>query len=255
VHKILSITRLLLLIGLSLNGFAQKSDDVFMTAGLHFRPIIPSELLRTSSIEVNGTTGEANEYLRLTVNQRTGYSFGMIVRQNFSKRFAVESGINFVRRNFGLEVLDKDSGFVDTQTFGLSGYEVPLVAMVFIRLGDQLYMNTSMGASFDIGARGVANGTAKIDHYTAVKKSNVAAIANVGFEWRTKKDGSIYIGATYHQPFGSIADTKINYFRNPSFSDASIETPLAGTYLTIDLRYYFHESAEGRERRRQSKLR
>jgi len=202
---------------------------------------------------LNGSPGTSNEYLRLIVNQRTGYSFGMIVRQNFTKRFAIETGINFVRRNFGIEVLDKDSGFTSTQTFGLSGYEVPLVALVFIRLGDQLYMNTSLGASLDFGARSVANGTVKFDHYTAIRKTNAAAIANVGFEWRTKENGSIYIGATYHQPFGPIADTQINYFRSTTFSDARIVTQLAGTYLTLDLRYYFHESAEGRERRKKKK--
>jgi len=232
---------------------AQRGEYTFMTAGLHVRPIIPSDLLRTASVEVSGTPGTANEYLQLTVNQRTGYSFGMIVRQNFTKRFAIESGINFVRRNFGIEVLDKDSGITDNQTFGLSGYEIPLVALVFIRLGDQLYMNTSMGASLDFGARSVANGTTRFDHYTAIRKTNAAAIANVGFEWRTKENGSIYLGATYHQPFGPIADTQINYFRTSLYSDARIVTPLAGTYLTIDLRYYFHESADGRTARRNKK--
>jgi hypothetical protein len=232
---------------------AQRNEYTFMTAGLTFRPIIPSSFLRTASETTKGTPGEANEYLELTINQKTGYSFGMVIRQNFTKRFALESGINFVRRNLEIEVLDVDSGFVDTQTFGISAYEVPLMAMVFIRLGDQLHMNTSLGASVDIGARSVANGTERMDQYTAIRKVVGSAIANLGFEWRTEENGSIYIGATYHQPFSPIADTKVNYFRDPSFSDASIQSPVSGTYLTLDLRYYFHESAEGREARRKKR--
>lgn len=225
---------------------AQPNEYNFITAGLTFKPIIPSNLLQTATVQVSGNEVDENEYLRLTVDQRLGYSFGMVVRKNFTQRFAMETGVNFVRRGFDVEVLDREFDVSDTVDFGISSYEIPVMALVYIRLGEQLYMNTALGLSLDIGARSVANNTRSFDHFTAIRKFNAGVIANLGVEWRTEKSGTFYIGATYHQPTGPIADTKINYFREAHASDASLETPLNGTYLTLDLRYYFHEGDKGR---------
>lgn len=221
-----------------------------MTVGLKFRPIIPSSILRTDRQQVTGNEADGNSYLRLTVDQRVGYSFGMLVRKNFTRRFAMETGVTYVRRGFDIEVTDLDSNRTDFQDFALTAYEIPVMALVYIRLGEEFYMNTSLGVSLDIGARSVANNTTFYDHFTAIQKFNAAILGNVGVEWRTRDSGSLYLGLTYHQPTGPIADTKINYFRTSSVSDASIETPLNGTYLTLDLRYYFHETIEGKRPQR-----
>lgn len=221
---------------------AQRDQYNFMTAGLTFRPIIPSNLLQTASIQVTGNVADENEYLRLTVDQRLGYSFGMVVRKNFTQRFAMETGVNFLRRGFDVEVTDLDSNITSGVDFAISSYEIPLMALVYIRLGEEVYMNTALGLAMVIGARSVANNNQEFDHFTAIRKFNGGVLANIGVEWRTEKMGSFYLGATYHQPTGPIADTKINYFRQSGVSDANIETPLNGTYLTIDVRYYFGEN-------------
>lgn len=225
---------------------AQQNEYNFITAGIGFRPIIPSNLLQTSTMQVSGSPEEGNEYLRLTVDQKLGYSFGMVVRKNFTERFAMETGVNFVRRGFDVEVRDVEFEQTDSVDFGISSYEIPVMALVYIRLGEQLYMNVALGLSLDIGARSVANNTRAFDHFTAIRKYNAGVIANVGVEYRTEESGTFYLGATYHQPTGPIADTKVNYFRNSSGSDANLETPLNGSYLTLDLRYYFHEGDRGR---------
>lgn len=224
------------------DALAQRDQYNFMTAGLTFRPIIPSNLLQTASIQVTGNVEDENEYLRLRVDQRLGYSFGMVVRKNFTQRFAMETGVNFVRRGFDVEVTDLDSSYTSGVDFGISSYEIPLMALVYIRLGEEVFMNTALGLAMVIGARSVANNNEDFDHFTAIRKFNGGVLANIGVEWRTRKMGTFYLGATYHQPTGPIADSKVNYFRISSVSDASIETPLNGTYLTIDLRYYFGEN-------------
>lgn len=229
---------------------AQQNEYNFTTAGLTIRPIIPSDFLQTATIQVTGNAADENEYLRLTLEQRVGYSFGMVVRKNFTQRFAMETGVNYVNRGYDVSVTDLDSSQTDAVDFNIASYEIPVMAIVYIRLGEQLYMNTALGLSLDIGARAVANNTRFFDHFTAIRKLNAGVIANLGVEWRTEFSGTIYVGATYHQPTGPIADTKINYFRTSSGSDASIETPLNGTYLTLDLRYYFHESLDGKRPRR-----
>lgn len=219
-----------------------------MTVGLKFRPLIPSQLLRTANQTVTGNEQDGNGFLRMSVDQKLGYSFGMTVRKNFSQRFAIETGVNFLRRGYDVAVTDLDSNLTEAVDFGISAYEIPLSALVYIRLGEQLHMNTALGFSLDIGARSVANNTRTFDQFTAIRKFNGGIVANVGLEWRTKKTGSMYVGATYHLPTGPIADTKINYYRTGGNSDGSLETPLDGSYLTLDLRYYFHESIDGKKR-------
>lgn len=226
----------------------QEDRYKFWMAGLQVRPIIPSNLLQTSTIELSGNPDEGNEYLRMVINQRMGYSFGMVVRKNFTQRFAMETGVNYVRRNYTVEATDRDSSITTSLDYSLAGYEVPLTAIVYIRLAEQVYMNTALGVAVDIMARSVTSSERYFDHYTAIRKVNGAVVANLGVEWRTNNSGTFYIGATYHQPTGPIGDTKINYFRTTSVTDASLETPLNGTYLTLDLRYYFHEGDKRRRR-------
>lgn len=243
-----------LIIGFSLLSgkalIAQDNPYSFWSAGLQFRPIIPSNLLQTSTIELRGNEADGNEYLQMVINQRLGYSFGMVIRKNFTQRFAIESGVNYVRRSYQLDVTDTDSMITSGVDFGLSHYEIPLTAVVYIRLGEDLYMNTALGLSLDIAARSIVNGTPYFDNFTAIRKLSGAALANVGVEYRTKDSGSFYVGATYHQNMWPIADTKVNHFRDSGASDADLQTPLSGTYLTLDLRYYFSEGSDGRGRRR-----
>lgn len=236
----------MLLMGMSAQ--AQPNEFSFMTVGLKFRPLIPSSLLRTANQTLTGNEVDENEFLRMSVDQKLGYSFGLTVRKNFSKRFAIETGVNFLRRGYNVSVTDLDSSLTEEVDFGISAYEVPLTALVYIRLGEQLYMNTALGFSLDIGARSVANNTRSFDQFTAIRKFNGGVVANIGLEWRTKKSGSIYLGANYHLPTGPIADTKVNYYRTAGYSDASLTTSLNGSYLTLDLRYYFHESIDGKKR-------
>jgi hypothetical protein len=235
---------------LSVSAWAQQEDKYkFWTAGLHVRPLIPSNFLQTSTIEVRGNPDDGNEYMRMVIDQRMGFSFGMVVRKNFTQRFAMETGVNYVRRNYTVSATDLDSSITTALDYSLAGYEVPLMALVYIRLAEQVYMNTALGVAVDIMARSVTSSERYFDHYTAIRKVNGAVVANLGVEYRTVNSGTIYIGATYHQPTGPIGDTKINYFRETQFVDSSLETPLNGTYLTLDLRYYFHEGDKRRRRR------
>ena len=78
-----------------------------------------------------------------------------------------------------------------------------------------------------------------------------AVIANLGWEWRTEKSGYNYIGASYHRPFNFIYLSRTQYYGTDPDAGASIE--LLGNYLTLDLRYFFHEDPETRKQRRAKK--
>jgi hypothetical protein len=67
---------------------------------------------------------------------------------------------------------------------------------------------------------------------------------NLGAEYRTEQSGIIYLGISYHRPFSFITLDKVNYkYRG---KDVVAGNLLIGNYLTIDLRYYFHEEKRSR---------
>ena len=68
-------------------------------------------------------------------------------------------------------------------------------------------------------------------------------VGNLGVEYRTEKSGTFYLGATFHRPFNDMALAEFTYY-GPNFFPYSLSTMLDGSYLTVDLRYYFHEDPD-----------
>ena len=71
----------------------------------------------------------------------------------------------------------------------------------------------------------------------------VSLIANLGFEYRTRKSGYFYLGASYHNTFGDIADVFVSYKELNSNQHVVLIEPypsVNGNYLSLDLRYYFN---------------
>jgi hypothetical protein len=66
-------------------------------------------------------------------------------------------------------------------------------------------------------------------------------LATLGFEWRTKSQ-IVYLGGIYHRPFNDIelVMPKVELI----LIQRRVIYPVSGNYLTIDLRYFFHEDPE-----------
>jgi hypothetical protein len=131
------------------------------------------------------------------------------------------------------------------------GYEIPMQGLLYMRLGKELYVNASGGLSMDLYPSNVetSNGyfvdTVAFDFYQKTIRQRwlqLSVLANVGFEWRTKESGYIYLGASYHRPFNQIAQVyaEMQIDTDPT----SVVFPLSGNYLTVDFRYFFHEAPE-----------
>lgn len=58
--------------------------------------------------------------------------------------------------------------------------------------------------------------------------------------------GYFYLGATFHRPFGEMAKADVTWLdRYTGLTPYRMSTFLSGSYLTVDLRYYFHETGQG----------
>jgi hypothetical protein len=206
--------------------FAQKK---MTTVGIQIKPFLPSSFFTPSKSVIQ-------ENVNFDLSLNSGFSGGMLVRHDFTGLLAMEAGINYVKRKYNLEITD--NSFSDRSQFRIIGYEIPLSLLVYIRLGEQLYMNVSMGHSLDIFASSVQS---QDDYYSqrSFRKNLIqsAVIANIGWEYRTEKSGYFYLGASYHRPFSYIYLSEIKY--NGRTEPAV--TTLSGNYLTIDIRYFFYE--------------
>lgn len=239
--------RALLAIAVLISALPAGAQEGVTTFGIQFRPLIPNELVNFREVEASG------EGIDAVWVPRPSLIFGGLVRYGFTDAFSIESGINMVRRNYRISAQAPDLGVEGELSNAFVGYEIPIQGLYYVRLSDQLWMNASGGVSLDMFPSNTFSNSFEqrdtvfydIEQFTLRRRwLQFAVTANYGFEWRTKEKGFFYLGASYHQPIGTMA-----------FSEAVIRwqggirrviTPLDGTYFTIDLRYFFHEDPQRR---------
>jgi len=206
-----------------------------LTIGVQFKPIIPTDITNSGSFEF--TEG----FARINVDPKFGYSWGAVVRKSLSKKFSFETGISYVRRNFDFKLTDLDSTFTTGSDVGLVNYEIPITALFYVQMGENLYLNNSLGISLDMYASDVASTGEEFSQVTLYRKWIQPSLkANIGFEYRTEKSGFFYLGVTFHNPFENIAFTQLNYRKQSEIFD--YVTELNGGYLTADFRYFLPQS-------------
>lgn len=245
--------KLLFVLALLVAGGAGLSQERVTTFGLQMKPIVPSNLFGAGSVEL------AQNGVQYSVNQRVGYSFGGVLRFGITKWFSLETGISYVRRNFSAMVFHEEFGFRDTADYRIIGYEIPISGLVFVKLSDYIYMNTSFGMALDMFPSDVASGRVEDFYQYSLRReykntgstfawAKTGLLVNVGFEFRTEKSGYFYFGGSFHRPFTPIYDAYLNYTGN-NFNEVG-KLPLSGNYLTLDFRYFFHEPPKEKEVKR-----
>lgn len=214
------------------------SQENLLSFGIQYKPIFSSRFFGAG--EVQGETA----YFRSVRTPKMGHSFGMQIRRGFTKMFSYETGINYVKRNYFVECFDDQNGLTKKFDFGIVGYEIPNQLLVYIRLGENFYMNTATGISFNWFASDVASSSSdvKFIQKTYIQSGWIkfALIANLGFEYRTEKKGIFYLGASVTNPFKDIATSVITYDESLSTPDKEIIMGLRGGVFTVDFRYYFN---------------
>ncbi len=209
------------------------------TIGMQYKPIIPNRIIGTYEQDFSVDNFESS------IKQKLGHSFGMVIRQGITDVVSFETGLVFTQRNFGLNFALEDSGYAAQDNVGIIGYEIPFKGLVFIRLGDGLYMNTAIGASFNYFPSDVTvtvpirNNQYFLQEGARLNRVQGALLTNIGFEYRTKKSGYFYLGSSFNLPFASIITFAMSY-EYPPGKILAIEN-IRGSYLTLDLRYYFNE--------------
>jgi hypothetical protein len=222
-------------------AFQSRAQEDVITAGFQFKPIFSSKFFNTGkeSQSVNG--------IDFSIEPRSGYCLGMVIRKGFTPTISLETGINYVRRNYSM-TLDVDSMPFVEDNFKIIGYEIPVQGLVFIQLSDKIYMDVAMGVSLDFYPSDILTLGEYWGHSSDRKNwYSSAIIANLGWEYRTESSGYFYLGASYHRPFNFIYRSFIRY---PNIGAVNTETSfdLQGNYLTFDVRYFFHSDPQKRKK-------
>ena len=242
LHFPKSLVFFISLLGLMPLGIFAQSN--ITTVGIQLKPIISADFLNT------GPQNEKIGDIDFTIEPTNGFAFGMVIRKGFNDQFSLETGINYSRRNYDLRITEDSTGFEGNSDFSYVIYEVPLLALIYVRLGENTYLNNAFGINLNFLPSDWETADYYFEHYSARSYWVVPALqANVGFEYRTYESGFLYLGFSYHQPFSNITTAGVLYKDN--INEPPKETAffdIQGNYLTIDLRYFFHEPAK-RQRR------
>lgn len=231
MNKVVFIVCFLLCFG---KAFAQNAPKNKYEFGLQYKPIFTANFFGTGPIgqNISGST--------LTQTQQFGSGLGGIIRRNYKTNLAFETGIQFMRRNF---IIDVDAPIPSRDTFRIVGYEIPFNVLVFIQLSERIFMNVAGGLSLDMFPSDVSVENKLMFTYAGrYSIFNLGLNANVGFEFRTKNSGFFYLGSTFHRPFWNIYRSSVDY--TGDIAPKRFLLDFRGTYLTLDFRYYFHSNPD-----------
>ena len=182
-----------------------------------------------------------------------GFSFGMLVRAGITPNITFETGISKIDRRYDIFVANDTSGYREQNKLRFTGYEIPAIALVFIRLGERTYMNNAIGFSLDMYPSDAEVVLEESTVYLArTNWAQLGVVGNIGAEYRTLKSGTLYLGATYHRPFGNMGQAEVRWY-DRGFNETLIKGGIGGSYLTVDLRYFFHSDPDRVPRKRTKK--
>ncbi|MFB1021430.1 MAG: hypothetical protein QMC40_01560 [Vicingaceae bacterium] len=222
-----------------------NAQERVTTVGLQFKPILSSEIINT------GPQSQEVENVSYTITPQSGYAFGMVIRKGLTKQVSLETGINYSKKNFGLKIADNSSDLNIDEEFSYVIYEIPITGLVYVQLGRELFLNTSFGLTADFLPSDWQSGNSQYYH-RSFRTSWVlpSLIANLGFEYRTADKGFYYLGFSYKRPFTAITTAKAGIIDDNQQIIKQSEFDILGNYLTIDLKYFFHENPERKTKRR-----
>ncbi len=215
-----------------LHNNAQEKNT---TIGLVLKNTIPNTIFRTKTpIQITQNN------LNVDVEGKHSISFGMVLRKSLTNVWSIESGLYSIKRNQILNFSDKSNNLTENLSFAISSYEIPIQALIYVKINPSLYVDASSGVSINFFPSHVGNSSEKITHL-AVKNQWItpSAIVSTGMEYRTKKSGYIYFGGSYHVYFFPSYESQVVYENNGV--KQTIPYLLSGNYFSLDIKYFFYE--------------
>ena len=110
--------------------FGQKKDEKNRQVGFLVGSLVPINYFGVGPLEVSENNSS------ISLKNELGYSFGMLLKTDYSKKISLETGIVFCQRNFKLTGVTSNQASIlrDTSSFGYVNYSSPVKAVSYTHL-------------------------------------------------------------------------------------------------------------------------
>lgn len=211
------------------------------TFGFQLEPLIPSGLIRSNFVRV------VVQDVEFVSNPRPGFGYGAHVSFRFKPRMAIETGINYLRRDTRITATETN-GFTLDLEYTVDNFEIPLTFHYSLRLGERWYMDQGIGLSFqflpsELKSRVFERDAqgASIYDFSQMSVRNYWVMpvfrGGIGLEYRTENIGSFYIGPVYRL-FSTLYFTQIQY-KHQDINITNLVIKPVGDYFSVVVRYVF----------------
>jgi len=204
--------------------------------GLQLRGLVPTKFIDSDNVLLE------DQRLTTSVSQLPAFSFGFLVRQRLNETFSFESGIQYNRRRFAIQVQDQSVGFEDNSTLRLVNYSIPAYGLLYVQTGRNNYLNTSAGVVMDFFPSDLEK--LGLDYAMSLRTGawlKFGLAVNLGFEFRFEKKGAIYTGLSYNRALSSTAQALFRYAPQGDSLVYRTQGSIEGSFLSLDFRYFFNE--------------
>ena len=235
MRSLLSIVFLCIIV--SLWGQQGRQQDNYF--GFQYRPLIPLSVVGDSPFDME------NNGFTTTVSPRFGYNYGATVRIRLSNLMAIETGMGYTKRNYSLDYAVPDSNLVAQSRIGFVNFDIPTNLLVYIKLSEAFYMNTSLGTSLNFYPSNVRNLINPEGQHLFIFEGRRGGFfsfdvnANVGFEYRTEESGIFYLGFSAKIPLQPIflVAAEYRYDTQRLVSRSQVD----GATFSLDFKYFFYK--------------
>src|SRR5690554_6404998 len=123
--------------------YRSKPENFF---GIRVKPLIPFGLVGDKAFDLK------EEGFETTVSPLAGYSYGGVVSIGLTDLLAIETGINYTRRNYRASYAVPDSNVYAKDELGYVSFDIPVNFLVYVKLGSQFFMSVGIGTSGNFNA-------------------------------------------------------------------------------------------------------
>lgn len=221
-------------------GQKQKKERFPSYFGIVAAPVIPNNFIGAVHTELIDSSGS----MTTDFHNKWGFTFGATIRIGLSKNISLETGISQVRRVYNVGVSIPDSNIYDSQKLSFINYDIPLNALFYVKLTENWYADASLGVSITHYPSDVQDSMlpapkkAIFVQGRRTESTYFAFNAGFGFEYRTEKAGTFFLG------FGAKVPMKDPFFgvsilrQSGTSKQLFAYKPISAGYFTIDFRYF-----------------
>ncbi len=208
--------------------------------GLIGAPVIPNNFIG----EKESIFQDSLQRMTTNFENKWGYTFGASARFGLTKNISIETGITQIRRNYLVQVAIPDSGINRSQKLAFVNYDIPINALFYVKLSENIFASAALGISVSHYPTDVRDSIQAENNQTVliegrrIHRTYFATNAGFGFEYRTKKAGTFYIGTSAKVPFQPIFFGVSIYRKSGNGNQIVAFKPITAGYFTVDFRYY-----------------